>query len=347
MSNTDQQLSMAALESGDSDWEATNDNDDVPSVDGSDDSVSIGSTSSESGSESDDNGEQAPEPVVEKPKPQKKSLKKASGKLPKTGPEKKGKAPDQKKIKPVVVKQEEDAYKSMQKPNKKLPAVKIVKYNPANVSGIAGRPIQKNIRIVTPAGHVPSEYPSVKAFRENPPKDPKQFFRADMSGRNQSSYRAFCVKQLSPPHNVTYFVLSSKDSDADSLAKCGLAIKSCSTKTKALLAQAAVLQHKKSYADAEKVMLKIDSGTRKALGWSGDGESKEPHSRPAIIGFELAQELQAAAAACAEPQSTKKRPRSDTASQTQHVAKRFAQDLQDLVGARITKITMQLDLVEP
>ena len=65
-----------------------------------------------------------------------------------------------------------------------------------------------------------------------------------MSGRNKCSYRAFCVKQLAPPHHTTFYLITEAATDANMLAKLGLDLNKCTPAEKKSVAQAAVMRHK-------------------------------------------------------------------------------------------------------
>lgn len=293
----------------DSDWEATaEDAADVASIAGSE---SIGSLSTV---ESED--ELEPEPP--KPKPKVKAAKKpkpaaaSAAAAKKVHPEKAKKK--QKKITPSVV-----------ATSAAPPPVKIVKYTAANATGTAGRPL-KNARAVVPCGHAPSEYPSVAAFRENPPTSPEQYLRVDVSGRKPASYRAFCVKALQPPHGTAYFVLATAADDEAALKELGVSADS-------KLAAAAKMQHKGNLAGLQDAIAEVDPGVLKAIGWP---KSSTPGKTPAIMCPELADAW--------APAPSRKRAAEDTAKpQESNVAKRFCKELEAAIGAPVTSLSFTVN----
>lgn len=364
---------------GDSDWEATNRDADLHSVDGEDDTASSTVSDTDDFSSVDEEAEaEAKALAAEKAKKKSKKLQAAKSKpkvkakaksaakpKPKPAPEEPpaiARAPEPetaKRVQPQLVpKAHKSAPKLVQpalmaamskKPQDAKPTVKIVKYNASSASGIAGRPM-KNAKVVIPAAHCPSEYPSVKAFRENPPTDPKQYVRVNVEGRRKpASYRAFCVKGLQPPHNVTYYVLASAENDAVALAHLGIPKTALYSPVGKQLATAARMQHKGNSEGASKTMrsaLAEQDALRNAIGWQDSCDDLS--LQPAIMGLELAEHILAPKS---PPAISLKRPREPEAAhddapleENSKIVKKFAQELQKVVGARITTITVAIDV---
>lgn len=352
-----------------SDWEATAQDGELQSLAGTDDddaasnadSESIGSqsTDEEDRDESDDAAEAPPAKKPASPKVVAKPAKKAAAapKQPKAAAAKKIK-PKQKKIKVIKAKP-----KPKEKP-KVVPvaaataavpeadsevsggeaAVKIIKYTSNNASGAAGRPL-KNAVVVVPAGHSPSEYPSVAAFRENPPTSPEQYLRVNLQGRKPAAYRAFRVKSLQPPFAETCYVLSAKEDDEAALKELGV------TDQLPELAAAAKLQHKKDHAGLAEALKAVKSETLRKLGVPirkspGHLEAGDPAlaKLPAIMNPDLAEAL----AAPPKPPPSKKRPADPPAAEANDdalpVAKRIRKQLEAALGGTVTSFTFTMDV---
>lgn len=227
------------------------------------------------------------------------------------------------------------------------PPPKLVKYSAASESGVSGRPM-KNARAVVPPGHEPSEYPSIHAFRQAPPVNAKQYLNVVMPGRKPAVCRGFQVKSLQPPHPTTIYALSAADDDEKALRKLGVRLDHTAASSKAL-ARAAQHQHKNAFKNAEEKMEEVEQAVKDAIGWL---KSNSPEQQPAIMCPELADRILSAAPAgdreqppVLSPQKSKKRDRPDDGDNNGTVAaKRFAQNLQELVGGTVTSITFSVNL---
>jgi hypothetical protein len=294
-----------------SDWEATaQDANDFSSVAGSE---SIASLSTDEDTEEDNVEEPSPEPKKQlKPLKSAKAKAKAAQKPAAESPRppattEKAKKKPKKKIAPAIV-----------APKKTQAAVKIIKYTASNATGAAGRPL-KNATAVVPEGFTPSEYPSVKAYRENPPTTAEQYLRVDVAGRKHVSYRAFHVKSLQPPHNSTYYVLANKTDDEAALKQLGVAV----TPALAKLAQA---QHKKDLGGVQDAAQQVTPDTLKALGWpleTPDGLNM----LPPIMSSELSDA------------PSKKRPAEEEPAAAPTVTKRLCNELEKALGGTVTSFT--------
>lgn len=332
-------------ESDDSDWDVTNHEEDVFSANGSDsDSIATNSTLSD---------HEAPEPnspkkKMKKPKATTKPKSKPDSRPPKPKPsgklkaaaaaEAEEKAAKRAKPKIKVLAQPKTAAQPPADPVQPAELPRVVKYSHVSSSGIVGRPL-KNSKVVVPHMHEPSEYPSVQAYRDDPPTSPRQFVRVHVPGRKQASYRAFCVKELAPPNTVTYFILASAKNDSDALAGLGLSQETMRGPIGTTLAKAAQMQHKNNHAAAHETMLKVPEDVRKTLGWQPDADADK---QPAIMGPELSEQL----LATPQPEASKKRPPPEE-QDLGNAKKKFVSELQDIVGAPISTVNVSFTVTLP
>ena len=347
-----------------SDWEATAQEGDLPSLNGSDDDDDDGETiasqstdEDERSDDEDDNDDDAEatagspkiaeKPAVVKKPAAAKATAKAAAKAAAAAKPAGTKAKS--KIKPKLVPPKETKEKpkpksklkskpkpeKSEKPKSSNQPVKIVKYTSTNATGIAGRPL-KNAVVIVPSGHSPSEYPSVAAFRENVPTNPEQYLRVNLQGRKPAAYRAFRVKSLQPPYAETCFVLAGKDDDETALKGLGI------TEQLPELAAAAERQHKNDFPGLLNALQAINPETLRKLGVPSDA-LEENNARLKTLPAIMSPELAAVLTQPPPPTLKKKRPAAEADADVP-TAKRICNQLEACLGGTVTSFTFTMDV---
>ena len=251
----------------------------------------------------------------------------------------------------------------------------VVKFSYDSPKGQIGRPM-KNATVVQSSLAGLDEYPSTSAFKQVMPTNASQYAKVVIKGRKPSVCRAFQVKTLRPPHKTTFYALTSASDDERALKSLG--VPTGDSAEMQALASASVQQCKLNGKEFSECMQKTSTRVAKAVGWLGPDAPLA--DQPAIMCQELAAKwLKDAAAkpnpkpqikAAPQPRQEKGTPKTNLLAASKkrklqalndstvevkssspskcnqvQATKRFAQEIQNIVGGTITNITISVSLL--